>query len=204
MRRYDILPLEGKDEPKLYRLVFTIKACADFEELSGSSIFDVLTEDLKPVTVETLLWLALQDQHPGIGRKVAGVLIKKHRQHAVMKLLNCLARSQGVQKESPDAAPDAETFWDKVTEMTLALGLKPYEAERFTFGELSLLVEARQKENEATMERLAWQTALLLTPHLKEPITADDLLGRNKAEPLTKEELEAQFAEARKRKGITC
>lgn len=204
MRRYDILPLTGKDGPELYRLVFTIKACADFEELSGSSIFDVLTDELQPTTVETLLWLALQDQHPAATRGVALKLIKKHRQHAVFKLLNCLARSQGTQKENNGEPLGAETFWDKVAEMTLALGLKPYEAERFTFGELSLLVDARQKENEATMERLAWQTALLLTPHLKEPITADDLLGRNKAEPLTKEELEAQFAEARKRKGIQC
>lgn len=208
MRRYDILPLSGKGGPVLYRLVFTIKACADFEELAGIPLFDIPMTELGDETLTTLLWVSLLDQQPNATKALAKKLIKHHKQHAVLKLINAIKRAQGEQVEAGESKPlEPRQFWKQIAEMTAAVNLKPWEAERYTFAEITILAKAVKAENEATMERLAWQTALLLNPHVKQPVTVDDLLGREKKQldpdevKRKRQELFDQFADVRKKRG---
>jgi len=75
------------------------------------------------------------------------------------------------------------------------LGVKPWEFGQLTLGELWLMVRAKQKRDESERERIAWLISWVTAPHVKKPISVDQILGRKsknqmKTKAERKEELE--------------
>ena len=179
MRRYDILSDQAKDGAALYRLVFTIKAFADFEELAGVPLYSVANDAIKPSDLVAMMFLALQDQHPNITHKEAKSLLLQHGEHGRLKLFNCIARAVGVAPDNNATEMPAD-FWGSVADMAASLGLAPWEAERFTFDELRRRTEALQQASKNHMEMVAWHACLMINLQLPKDkqLTVDDLLGR--------------------------
>jgi hypothetical protein len=124
----------------------------------------------------------LQDQHPTITLGEVEKLIKSDEQHVKLKTFNAVLRAVGTSKSSEDTQGPPDDFWATVGHMVAALGLAPYEAERFTFKELKERVEASGKDKEQRMEMIAWGVHFLLNIQLPKgkQVTVDDLMGRKK------------------------
>ena len=59
--------------------------------------------------------------------------------------------------------------------MAYRIGLKPQEFEELTPGEFRLLVEAHEARRKDEDYRRAYFVSLLMNPHLKEPITPEQI-----------------------------
>jgi hypothetical protein len=68
-------------EGKTYRLRFSWNAAAEFEEPAGRSFYDaadtLAVGRLSVRTLRAMLWAGLQEHHPGLTLREAGVLIEK-------------------------------------------------------------------------------------------------------------------------------
>jgi len=182
MRRYDILSSKAKSGAELYRLVFTIKAFADFEELAGVPLYAVEMDKIKPSDIEAMMLLALQDQQPAATHKQARQLLAIHGQHGHLKLFNSIKRAVGVAPDGDSASEVPADFWSDVSNMVALLGIAPWEAERFTFNELRQRAVALDKINRQQLELVAWHATLMINIQLPrdKQITVNDLLGTNK------------------------
>lgn len=83
------------------------------------------------------------------------------------------------------------------------LGLLPQQFWDMTPGELKDMVEGFKLREELEWRKTAQLAAWIVSPHLKKPVTADKLLGKNKQKKTTTpEETKARLHDLMARMGV--
>lgn len=93
--------------------------------------------------------------------------------------------------------------WEGLKRVALGpLGLMPQQFWEMTPGELKDMVEGFKLRDELEWRKIAQLAAWITSPHLKKPITADRLLGKNKQKKrTTPEETKAELQQLMARMG---
>lgn len=94
--------------------------------------------------------------------------------------------------------------WDGLKRTAFGpLALMPQQFWEMTPGELKEVIEGYQLRNELEWRKIAQLAAWIVSPHLKKPVTADKLLGKNKQQKkTTPEESRASLRELMIRMGV--
>lgn len=82
--------------------------------------------------------------------------------------------------------------------------MKPWEFDRFTWGEFDDMLEGYEKRDEMAWQKTATLACWIINPHLKRKVTPDKLLGRQAEQrKLTPEEKRAEIEAVKARfKGV--